>query len=530
MKRILCALLAAMLLLPAFAMADELIPGYYTPPKANEGQYPISDKPVKLTYWMEMNSGAANFISSYDENPAYQQIQKDTGVDIEFWHPSAGTKTKQAFQTLLMSGELPDMIQIPAETVYSGGLKALYEDGVIIDVAPYLDKYAPQYKQVLMDNEDAQRVYFEEDGKILGFSKMTYSEPMPYIRVNVNKTWLNEFGMDEPKTIEEYEAYFQAILDNKPGVTPLYIKRDNAEHWSLFMGAFDMLKGFFVDPDGKTVHHWSNAPKYKEFLTLMHSWYEKGYLSRDFSSLTIAEAQTMFDNQKLGAICDSVDATYTRINTLGNFEVTNCPYPRLTEDQVIGNNLATFPTWSYITVITTACKNVEAAVQYLNYGYTYEGSLLFTFGVEGTHWNYDEAGIPRFTDEILKNPKGMTISNVSYALKIHFGTRYCYPDSIGHPSTASNTEALRIRTMWNSDKNEQSFLRIPALTMSTDDSARAAELMAQVNTYAEEMLLKFITGAEPLENFDKYSKDVMEYGLEEALKLYQTAMDRYLGK
>ena len=54
--------------------------------------------------------------------------------------------------------------------------------------------------------------------------------------------------------------------------------------------------------------------------------------------------------------------------------------------------------------------------------------------------------------------------------------------------------------------------------------------MAQVNTYAEEMLLKFITGAEPLENFDKYSKDVMEYGLEEALKLYQAAMDRYLGK
>ena len=280
MKRILCALLCAMLLLPTFAMADELIPGYYTPPKANEGQYPISNKTIKLTYWMEMNSGAANFISSYDENPAYQQIQKDTGVDIEFWHPSAGTKTKQAFQTLLMSGDLPDMIQIPAETVYSGGLKALYEDGVIIDIAPYLDKYAPQYKQVLMDNADAQRVYIEDDGKILGFSKMTYSDPMPYIRVNVNKTWLNEFGMDEPKTIAEYEAYFQAILDNKPGVTPLYIKRDNVEHWNLFMGAFNMLKNIYVDPDGKTIHHWSNAPQYKEFLTLMNSWYEKGYPAR----------------------------------------------------------------------------------------------------------------------------------------------------------------------------------------------------------------------------------------------------------
>lgn len=530
MKRFLCALLCAMLLLPTLAVAEEQIPGYYTPPKANEGQYPISGKPVKLTYWMEMNSGAANFISSYAENPSYQQIQKNTGVEIEFWHPSSGSSTKQAFQTLLMSGDLPDMIQLPSETLYSGGLQALYEDGVIIDIAPYLDAYAPQYKQVLMDNEDAQRVYIEADGKILGFSKITYSDPNPFIRVNVNKTWLDEFGMDEPKTIEEYEAYFQAILDNKPGVTPLYILRDQLDHWNLFMGAFDMLKDFYVDPDGETIRHWANAPQYKEFLTLMHSWYEKGYLSRDFSSMTLAEAQTLFDNQKLGAICDSVDATYTRINTLGTFEVTNCPYPRVTEDQVLGNNLATFPTWNYFTVITSACKDVEAAVQYLNYGYTYEGSLLFTFGIEGEHWNYDEEGIPRFTDEILHNPQGMTISNVSFALKIHFGTRYCYPDTIGHPSTASNTEALRIRTMWKSDTNEQSFLRLPSLDLTSEESSRAAELMTQVETYAEEMLLKFITGAESLDNFDAYAKDVMEYGLEEALTIYQAAMDRYLGK
>ena len=27
--------------------------------------------------------------------------------------------------------------------------------------------------------------------------------------------------MTEPKTIAEYEAFFQAVLDNKPGVVPL---------------------------------------------------------------------------------------------------------------------------------------------------------------------------------------------------------------------------------------------------------------------------------------------------------------------
>lgn len=89
----------------------------------NEGQYPIKQEGVKLTYWMPMNPGAANFISSYDENPAYQAVQENTGVDIEFIHPAAGTE-KESLQLLMASGELPDLIQLQREDWYAGGLKA----------------------------------------------------------------------------------------------------------------------------------------------------------------------------------------------------------------------------------------------------------------------------------------------------------------------------------------------------------------------------------------------------------------------
>ena len=77
----------------------------------------------------------------------------------------------------------------------------------------------------------------------------------------------------------------------------------------------------------------------------------------------------------------------------------------------------------------------------------------------------------------------MTISNVSYALKIHFGSRYCYPDTIGHPGTASNEEALRIRTMWKDDTNEQSYLRLPPISLTTEESEERADIMIQVDTY-----------------------------------------------
>ena len=79
MKKLLALVLALMLFVPAaFAETppyEEALPGYYKPPVMNEGQYPIKGENLKLTYWMPINSGAAQFISSYEENPAYQLIQ-----------------------------------------------------------------------------------------------------------------------------------------------------------------------------------------------------------------------------------------------------------------------------------------------------------------------------------------------------------------------------------------------------------------------------------------------------------------------
>ena len=526
LKRILATTLALMLLCGC-ALADHL-DGFYKPPVMNEGQYPIAQEGVKLTYWMPMNAGAANFISSYDENPSYQKVQENTGVDIEFIHPADGT-AKESLQIMLASGELPDMIQVQREDWYSGGLKAMFEEGAIIDIAPYLDEYAPQYKEVIMSDEVAQRQIID-DGKVYGFYKITYADPMPYVRFNVNKDWLDEFGMSEPKTIAEYEAFFQAVLDNKPGVAPLYLNPTSVEQVNLLMGCFDMLDNWYLQND-TTAGYWANAPQYKEFLTLMNDWYNKGYLIKDFASLTTQEAQALFDVGQLACIGDSVDATYSRDKD--KFTVTNLPYMRKEADSVVGNSVAAWPVDqdnAWVTVITSSCKNVEAAVQYLNYGYTYEGSLYFTFGVEGEHWNWGENGLPTFTDEILNNPKGMTISNVSYALKIHFGSRYCYPDSIGHPGTASNPDALRIRTMWKGDTNEQNFLRLPPISLTTDEPGERADIMIQVNTYANEMMLKFITGAESLDYYDTYLQELTARGLDRAVEITQTALDRYLAE
>ena len=51
--------------------------------------------------------------------------------------------------------------------------------------------------------------------------------------------------------------------------------------------------------------------------------------------------------------------------------------------------------------------------------------------------------------------------------------------------------------------------------------------MVQVNTYCKEMKLRFITGAESLDDFDAYVDEVNRMGMPEAIAITQAAFDRY---
>jgi putative aldouronate transport system substrate-binding protein len=55
-------------------------------------------------------------------------------------------------------------------------------------------------------------------------------------------------------------------------------------------------------------------------------------------------------------------------------------------------------------------------------------------------------------------------------------------------------------------------------------------IMSEISTYADEMILKFITGAEDLSRFDAYTATINGMGLPELLRSEQGAYDRYLTK
>lgn len=303
MKKILAlALAVAMLLSCGAAFAEEeRMTDRFMPPHVNEGQYPVPGNKT-LSWWMEINKSAVAFISSYAENTAYQEIEKQTGINIEFIHPTVGM-AKEQFNLLFMdTGSLPDIIMLSNDTWYEGGLNQMYEDGLIIDVAPYLEQYAPQYKSLVDGNRAASKKIYQGDNadRIYGFYRMDLGKAIPFNRCICRADWLEEFGMSVPTTIAEYEAYFDAVLANKPGVTPFYMSLSDSSQQVLLMGAFDMYCNWY-QIDGQA-HYYAIEPAYKDYLALMNKWYEKGYMSKDLATLTSNEVYALFDGGPAGLL------------------------------------------------------------------------------------------------------------------------------------------------------------------------------------------------------------------------------------
>ncbi len=113
-RRTLCTVLVVLLAATAAFASGSAEPAKGASALTTEGapirEYPIkTEKPVSLSFWMPMQASAAKFITSYKDNPALVQLEKDTGVTIKWLHPAVGQEQEQ-FNLLMASGELPDLL------------------------------------------------------------------------------------------------------------------------------------------------------------------------------------------------------------------------------------------------------------------------------------------------------------------------------------------------------------------------------------------------------------------------------------
>ena len=174
--------------------------------------------------------------------------------------------------------------------------------------------------------------------------------------------------------------------------------------------------------------------------------------------------------------------------------------------------------------ISATSKNVEAAARLLDYGYSPEGNRYFNFGKEGVTYNM-VGDYPTYTDVILNNPEGLAPVN-ALARNVRAGYSGPFIQKKEYLEQYYNMpQQMDALETWCDENGNKSAL--PLITYTTEESNTVATVMNDVKSHVDEMTMKFIVGAEPLENFDKYVETIQKLNIDEIIQIQKKAVDRY---
>ena len=185
---------------------------------------------------------------------------------------------------------------------------------------------------------------------------------------------------------------------------------------------------------------------FKDYLQLMHDWYEKGYISPDFTSYT-SERDAYLAGESGGYCGTSVD-TFELAREIG-LKIQNCPYLRAYEGQKTHGFYYLRPANGQFAVICSDSEHVPEAMMFMDYGYTLDGSYVYCYGIPEVAWVYGDDGLPKYTDYVLNNDRGYNITEVSYILRLHEGfphtVSYTHLDVYKRQAVLSLHEAYLVR-------------------------------------------------------------------------------------
>lgn len=158
---------------------------------------------ITLKYWAPRWTDMWS-IGEAGEVELYLHLEELTGVHIEF--VSGGEVDPAKFLLkLIESDDLPDIIEGNVPNIMPSDLDSAIDDGIILDLTPYLLSTAPNLYKVIRGNESAARAITSPTGRYYLFPSLALE---PTTRVDsgllIRRKWLEHTGLQPPITIEDW--------------------------------------------------------------------------------------------------------------------------------------------------------------------------------------------------------------------------------------------------------------------------------------------------------------------------------------
>ena len=534
MKKVLALILALCLVLaaaPSFAL--ELLSAGDT--------YPLhTDK--KITWYDQDGITPHEKFKDASESPFLVNLAKNLGVDIDFSYPTTGTDGTVYTNTLLADpSSMPNIMA----TYWMDNANQYLDDGIIWDITPYIQEYAPAYYAFLQSNPAYDRAMKTDDGRYyaFGFFREDGGWNDSFLGPVVRKDWLEECGLEIPKTISEFENMIR-VFNEKYGAKYSFAWSRFNQHAGGLCGAFGAYTACadtYYIKDGKVGYAMAEN-EWRDYMKWMNSMWNEGLIDQDIMTLDDTSIKAKIHNDQCGVSLTSMG----QLNNWNKERVAEgkeavwigIPYPT-GEDGTLSCVFGG-PGIGDDTVVVTKTADEETmklCLQMLDYAYTQEGFLYWNYGVEGVSWEYDENGVPKFTALVTDDPDTdpMTKYNgATWGTGCIQATNLLYLKNSQAAIDADNTWYYNYPDDPEKNLAVTSGWKWPKGTTFTVEESDELDLIANgISTYASENFASFLTGSLDINDdavWNNYLDGFASHNLARVLEIRQACYERYLAR
>jgi len=555
MKKFLSILLAALMLLgAASASALEL---------SAPGEFPLVKEPATLTIGLSRNALTVD----YDDNYLTKYIEDRTGVDIEFYFfPSDGAEAKQKLSLMVAANEeLPDIIWMSLDDV----TRTQYgQSGIFLPLNQYFDDEAfTHYWDIAMTNyateEQRNTVVsnaYSYDGNMYGYPQFAYATfDTCATGMLINKQWLENLGLEMPKTTDEFYNVLKAFKEQDPNGNG---KADEIPLIGCVGGYYTDLRlalmnafvydGYLLNSDNQmeVVDGKLSAPfvtdAYREGLRFMAKLVKEGLLSpMSFSQSQnelIAIMSAPDDQDTLaGVVAGTSTILFKPVDQVKRAYEYAVLEP-LTGPEGVCWAPYTGVKGSYNVYITKDCENPDLAYRFLDAMGELDMTMTMRYGEKDVDWKYTTEG--RIAHWRLEGYKTIYTTTPTAERPMPWSSE----DSIiWHGNFANMLPPALIDggvRVYNNELQEYTtdilgFAATPTkinkhpaniaykINYTEEEQEQISEIKNSVNTYVDECYTRFILGDLDVEaDWDAYLAELEGMGLSYYMEVAQGAYDR----
>ncbi|MDF2926628.1 MAG: hypothetical protein K0R57_5542 [Paenibacillaceae bacterium] len=467
-----------------------------------------ASKPVKLTFYNSLGYRQTTPMPALDKDPIRQMIQKDNNIELETI--LGGENWRDKLNVLISSNQIPDIIGFPDR---ASAVK-YYDQGLLADLDDLM-KNTPE----LAGAFDASRWEpMKYKGKTIGVPGVE-----PVGGVNgwwINNDWLKKLNLQVPATAEELLKVMKAFTFDDPdgnGKNDTYgfvgmLPKDGSLGVSSSGGGGNGFQQIFwmfgVQPnyidvkDGKVFSH-NTDPRMKEALTFIRAMLEAKVVDPDWVTIDdgLKRDQKMYQG-KVGIMIEDwrrmEPADQKKMKDIGGSTpdwIQIAPPKGPHGDQILDTKAFQSSLWGISKEALKDTEKAKRAMALLQYFYTNkEAYKTLSYGLKGQTWNEID-GKPKLVDKSTYNEKEVEWRyNYAFVRKANDSVYFDFQK----PELTNANQKLN-----------NSFLRDNSIHPRVFDDANDTLAQDRIK-YINSTMLAFITGKEPLDNFDSFVKTLQD--------------------